>query len=117
MIQVLDHLVIRADRVHENLKSAGDTVFSGHFLLELVKQGVVREQAYQWVQECSLAALEWKGAGKGDFIAQVSRHREISKILSEKKVKELASIKHQLRNVDEIFRQVDLEFKNGKSKK
>lgn len=100
MNQVLEQLKVQTDQVHQNLASAGSTVFSGHYLLELVKKGATREDAYAWVQSCALSALE----GRGDFLQNLSQHKEIQKILSEKKIKELGSIKYQLRNVDEIYK-------------
>lgn len=100
MTSVLQNLNVKSDQIHKNLQSAGKTVYSGHYLLELVKAGATREQAYAWVQECALTALE----GKSDFVDLVSRQGEISKLLSEKKIKQLGSIQYQLRNVDEIFK-------------
>ncbi len=102
MNTVLSQLVVRADRVQENLTQAGPTVFSGHFLLELVKKGATREQAYGWVQDCALASLE----GRGDFIELLSQHDEIKKRLTEKVIRELGSVHHQLRNVSEIYLRV-----------
>jgi len=105
MNNVLEGLVVNLDRVQKNLDWAGPTVFSGHFLLELVKAGATREQAYGWVQQCALSALE----GRGDFIALVSEHAEIKKRLSDKKIKQLGSMKYQLRNVDEIYKRALLK--------
>jgi adenylosuccinate lyase len=99
---VLEKLVVNEKRVHQNLISAGPTIFSGHFLLELVKAGETREQAYQWVQECALAALEQKG----EFVALISQHSEIKKRLPADKIAQLGSLKHQLRNVEEIYTRV-----------
>lgn len=77
-------------------------MFSGHYLLDLVKVGATREQAYAWVQECALSSL----GGKGDFIELLVKHPEIQKKLSEKRIRELGSLEYQLRNVDEIYRRV-----------
>lgn len=102
MNRVLDQLDVREDRVRLNLNNAGATVFSGHYLLALVQQGVTRESAYAWVQQCALGSLE----GQGEFIDLLSAHPEISKYLSQKKIQELGSIQHQLRNVREIYKNV-----------
>ncbi len=101
MNQVVQQLGVRSEQVHKNLQTVGKTVFSGHYLLELVKVGVTREQAYAWVQECALASLE----GKGDFVDLVAQHSEMKKRLPEKKIRQLGSIHHQLRHVDEIYAQ------------
>jgi adenylosuccinate lyase len=100
MSSVLDQLVVKTDRIQQNLKSAGSTVFSGHYLLELVKAGVTREQAYVWVQQCALESFE----KKEDFVELLVRHDEIKKRLTEKKIRQLGSLPYQLRHVDEIYR-------------
>jgi adenylosuccinate lyase len=102
MNSVLEGLVIRRDRVLHNLSLAGSTVFSGHYLLALVKNGATREDAYGWVQECALASLE----GRGNFIDLLKAHTEVSRILTVKEIGRLGSIEYQLRNVSEIFRRV-----------
>jgi adenylosuccinate lyase len=99
---VLEGLVVNEKNVAANLARAGTTVYSGHFLLELVKAGATREEAYAWVQECALGSFE----GKGEFVALMESHPEVSSRLSRKEIRELGSIRHQLRNVDEIYRSV-----------
>lgn len=99
MTQVLEHLEVRVQGVHKNLSAAGKTVFSGHFLLELVEQGITRETAYAWVQECALKSFE----GQVDFMTCIAKHPEIQKVLSPKKIEELGSMGYQLRNVKEIY--------------
>lgn len=98
--RVLSELVVNEDRVRENLQSVGQTVFSGHYLLALVKKGVTREQAYAWVQECALKSL----SGGGSLIELLLLHPKISKILSEQEIRNLGSLDYQLRNVDAIYR-------------
>jgi adenylosuccinate lyase len=100
LTRIVDNLVVRKDRVAANLETAGALVFSGHYLLELVKAGATREEAYAWVQSCALASLE----GKGDFVMLLGAHEEIRKRLSPAKIRELGSLKHQLRSVAEIYR-------------
>jgi adenylosuccinate lyase len=96
---LLEHLTVKTENVHKNLQAAGITSYSGHFLLALVKEGVSREKAYEWVQSCALASIE----KKGDFVQLLSDHSEIRKVLSAQKIKELGSIKYQLKNVEEIY--------------
>ena len=112
MSQVLERLDVHAERVHKNLQAADQTSYSGHFLLELVKTGATREQAYAWIQECALAALGGGkgGSGRGEggktpsFVELLKNHPEVHARLSDKKIGELGSLKYQLRNVDQIFK-------------
>lgn len=109
--QILTHLEVREGRVRENLEKAGPLVYSGHYLLELIKSGVSREQAYAWVQECALLALE---DSHTDFVELLCGHIEISKRISKKKIYELASIQYQMRHVDDIFRGMILDVHPSK---
>jgi adenylosuccinate lyase len=97
---LVNQVVVRQANVKNNLKQAGSSVFSGHFLLDLVRAGVTREDAYAWVQSCALESFE---TGE-DFLSVMAKHPEISRLLSSKKIRELGSIAHQLRNVPEIFK-------------
>lgn len=93
MTGILDQLVVRRDRVAANLALAGNTVFSGHYLLALVQAGASREDAYAWVQECALRSFEEKGA---DFVKLMAAHPEVRKRLTPARVRELGSLKYQL---------------------
>ena len=55
---LVGEVVVRSENVQANLERAGDAVFSGHFLLDLVREGVTREDAYAWVQSCALRSFE-----------------------------------------------------------
>lgn len=111
MTGVIESLVIKEDAIQANLEKAGTLSFSGHYLLELIKVGVTREQAYAWVQECALASIE----SKTSFVELLLKHAEVSALLSAKKIKELGSLKYQLRHVGEIYEQV-LRSSQGRSK-
>ncbi len=112
LIGVLEELVVDQKRVRENLERAGKTVFSGHYLLALVRAGATREDAYAWVQRCALDSLE----GSGDFVKLLSEHPQVSKLLSKKQIELLGSMRYQLRHVDEIFRQA-LPASRGRARK
>jgi adenylosuccinate lyase len=100
MNSILEQMVVRKENVEANLSRAGSTVFSGHYLLELVNAGATREDAYAWVQACALASFE----ENTDFIDLLGKHPEISKRLGSKKIKELGSLRNQLKNVDDIYK-------------
>lgn len=94
-------LVIDRKQIEQNLKSAGTVSFSGHFLMALVEKGASREDAYYWVQACAHESLK---TGK-PMVSFVEKHPEIKKLLKPSEIKELGSMKYQLRNVTEIFSQ------------
>ncbi len=100
MTRLVAGLELKRDRVKANLHAAGDTVYSGHLLLELVRHGVTREQAYAWVQECALRSLDERVA----LVELASRHAGILKSLgSVARVKSVFSERHALRSVGRIF--------------
>lgn len=101
MTRIIEGMTVREENVRKNLEKAGSTVFSGHYLLALVKAGATREKAYAWVQGCALASLE----GRGEFIELMAGHPEVRNLLSEARIRQLGSLKFQLRHVDEIYTQ------------
>jgi adenylosuccinate lyase len=101
MLGTLNRLQVDLVRVNANLDHAGPTVFSGHYLLALVKAGVKREQAYKWVQECALAE-----GSRSEFVKRLEGHPSIKKYLNTKKIQELGSNDYQLRHVKDIYREV-----------
>ncbi len=100
MARLVAGLELRYDRVEGNLRAAGETVYSGHLLLELVRSGVTREKAYAWVQQCALRSWDERTS----FLKLASQHPEILKALgSASRVESIVSQKHALRSVDRIF--------------
>ncbi len=97
---IVSALNVDRARVQANLERAGAVIFSGHYLLELVKAGVTREDAYAWVQECALGSFE----GKESFVELACKHQKIREHLSPARIRELGSVKYQTRHVNEIFR-------------
>ena len=105
LIRVIKGMVVREENVATNVKKAGATVFSGHFLLALVREGATREDAYAWVQQCALASFE----GKGEFLDLLSKHRDVSRLLTVNQIRELGSMKYQLRAVAEIYKKAGVK--------
>ena len=100
MNRVLDQLGVDEKKVADNLAKAGASAFSGHYLLELVKAGATREDAYAWVQACALDSF----AGKGAFTDLLTAHAEVSRLLPAGRIRELGSLEYQLRHAKEIYR-------------
>jgi len=58
MTDVIDRLVVNADRMEVNLESTGGLVFSQRVLLSLVESGLSRDDAYRIVQRNAMQAWE-----------------------------------------------------------
>src|SRR5262249_39293212 len=99
---LLDTMFVYPERMKANLESTGGLVFSGQLLLDLVEQGVSREDAYRMVQAHAMRA--WKEGL--NFRELVMKDRNITGRVSVKALDSAFDLKRQLRNIDDIFARV-----------
>ena len=99
---LLDTMFIYPERMKANLESTGGLVFSGQLLLELVEQGLSREDAYRLVQGHAMRA--WKEGL--NFRELVFKDPEITGRVPAKAVERAFDLKRQLRHIDAIFARV-----------
>jgi len=99
---LLDTMFIYPERMKANLESTGGLVFSGQLLLELVEQGVSREDAYRLVQGHAMRA--WKEGL--NFRDMVLKDPEITGRVPAKAVQRAFDLNRQLRHIDAIFARV-----------
>jgi adenylosuccinate lyase len=85
-----------------NLEMTRGLIFSGQLLLDLAAKGVLREQAYLWVQRNAMHAWEH---GE-DFRRLVAADADISRTLTPSEIDTAFSLERQLRHVDAIFERV-----------
>ena len=95
-------LVVYPERMAKNLDSNGGLVFSGQLLLEITAKGVLREEAYRWVQRNALKAWD----EDGNFRELVERDEEIRAVLDPEDYDRAFSLERQLKNVGAIFERV-----------
>ncbi len=93
-------LVVDAEAMRKNLAHAGEIVASGGVLLALVEKGVMRQEAYGWVQRCALVE------GGTDFRANLKNDEDVKKHLDGAAIDSLLSLERQLQHVDRIFARV-----------
>jgi adenylosuccinate lyase len=99
---LIETLSVYPERMRVNLESTGGLVFSGQLLLDLVEAGVLREDAYRWVQRNAMRA--WKEGL--NFRQLVLNDPEITARVPRETLERAFDLKRQLRNVDKIFRRV-----------
>ena len=99
---LVSKLLVYPERMRSNLDSGGGLVFSGQLLLELAAKGVLREQAYRWVQRNAMRAWE----EDGNFRELVERDSDIRGVLSDDDISRAFDLKRQVRHVDYIFERV-----------
>lgn len=96
---IIDKLLVYPDAMIANMNKTGGLIFSQNLLIALVTKGVLREDAYKWVQRNAMA--RWlQGA---DFKTNVEADPDIKKYLSDEEVEHCFDPKPMLRHVDEIF--------------
>jgi adenylosuccinate lyase len=99
---ILQHMVVYPQQMRRNLRLSRGLVYSGTLLLELIRKGVLREEAYAWVQRCS--AKVWDEGE--DFQGSVLLDSSISKILTAAEIHQAFDLKQALRHVPDIFDRV-----------
>ena len=99
---LLATMFVYPERMKANLESTGGLVFSGQLLLDLVEQGVSREDAYRMVQSHAMRA--WKEGL--NFRELVMADENITSRVSAKALQSAFDLKRQLRNMDAIFARV-----------
>ena len=99
---LLDTMFVYPERMRINLESTGGLVFSGQLLLDLVEQGVSREEAYRMVQRHAMHV--WKEGL--NFRDLVLKDKEITKRVPREQIERAFDLKRQLRNIDKIFARV-----------
>jgi adenylosuccinate lyase len=99
---LLETMLVYPARMKANLESTGGLVFSGQLLLELVEQGVSREDAYRLVQGHAMRA--W--AEGLNFRELVRNDPDITGRVPTEALDRAFDLNRQLRHIDQIFRRV-----------
>ncbi|HEY3128507.1 MAG TPA: adenylosuccinate lyase [Acidobacteriota bacterium] len=100
--RVLSGLCVNEARMMENLNLSRGGIYSGQVLLELSRKGVLRDEAYRWVQRNALESWD----ENLDFQKLVEQDPDISAWLSVEEIKQVFSRDHYFRNVDKVFKRV-----------
>ena len=99
---LIDKLLVYPENMKKNLDKMGGLIYSEGILLELVRSGIAREEAYKLVQRVAMKIWE-KG---GDFKELILNNREIMKYITPASIEKAFSINHHLKNVSYIFKRV-----------
>ncbi len=106
---LIDTMFVYPERMKLNLESTGGLVFSGQLLLDLVENGLSREDAYALVQSHAMKA--WKeGLNLRDLVL---KDKKITSRVPRRQIERAFDLKRQLKNIDKIFARV---FKKSRAK-
>ena len=96
---IIDKLLVYPEAMLANLNKTGGLIYSQNLLIALVSKGVLREDAYKWVQRNAMA--RWlEGA---DFKTNVANDPDIKEYLATDEIEECFDPKPMLRHIDLIM--------------
>lgn len=96
---IVDKLLVYPETMQANIEKTGGLIFSQRILLALVGKGVVREEAYRWVQRNAMA--KWmEGA---DFKTNITKDADVKKYLSPEEIDACFEYSYYLRHIDTIM--------------
>lgn len=105
LTNLVDKLLVYPEAMMENLNKTGGLIFSQRIMLAVVSKGVLREDAYKWVQRNAMA--RWlKGE---DFRTNVEKDPNITKYLTKEEIDNCFDYQWFLRNVDMIMARFGIE--------
>jgi len=96
---------VNKEKMLENINATKGLVYSQHLMLELIKKGATRMEAYDIVQTVALRANDLES----DFKKLVEKSDDIKKYLSAKELEDCFSLEYHLRHIDTIFKGAGLE--------
>jgi adenylosuccinate lyase len=103
-INVINKLIVHPDRMLENLELSKGIIFSQRVMLELIKKGLTRLEAYNIVQRNAMNARE-----SGEHFKDVLlRNGKIRELLTEEEIEDCFDIQYHLKHVDKIFKKVGI---------
>jgi len=97
---IIKRLLVHPDKMLRNLGLSRGIIFSQRVLLELIKKGLTRLEAYDIVQRSAMLARE-SGEHFKDVLMRNARMRQY---LSGKEIERCFDIKYHLKHIDRIFK-------------
>jgi adenylosuccinate lyase len=105
MCYILNNLHVYPENIQRVLNATRGLIFSQKVLLALVQKGLEREESYKIVQ--GLAMEVWNDPNL-HFKEEILRRDIFRKYLTEKEVEEIFDLKAFLKNVDAIYKRLEL---------
>lgn len=102
MTKIITRMVVYPDRMLKNIELTRGLAYSGQLLLDLTRKGILREDAYRWIQRCSMKVWD----EDKDFLQVLQEDPDISRVLTPDEIRSVVNPEHQMRNVDTVFARV-----------
>jgi len=101
---LVEKLVVNEEKMLKNMEVTGGLIHSQRIMLELIKKGATRIEAYDIVQQ---AALDSHQTGK-PFKEALGKTKELKKYMSADEVENCFELGYHLRHIDEVFKSIGL---------
>ena len=101
---LISMLVVNEDKMLENMGVSKGLVYSQHVMLELIKKGATRMEAYDIAQQASLEAYR---TGK-QFKELLLANEAIKEFMTPEEIEQCFDLGYHLRHVDKIFKNIGL---------
>ncbi len=101
---LMDNLVVYPENMTANLERMRGLVFSQNLLLDLIRAGKTRDEAYRLVQ--GAAARVWDE--DLSFREAVAREEGITSVLDDAAIDDALSLARSLRNADKVFERIGI---------
>ncbi len=102
LVNILDKMIIYPKKMLSNLNITKGLVFSQEMMLELIKTGISRENAYRIIQRHAKTSI----AKNIDLIKLIKNDKNITNKISEKKINSIFTYTKHFKNVNYIFKRV-----------
>lgn len=103
-IPILEGLLVYPKNMIASLTKTKGLIYSQRVLLELMKKGLTREDAYSIIQSCAMQV--WQETS--DFKDVLNRDRRVRKYLKTSEIEACFDIKYYTRHRDRIFKKLGL---------
>lgn len=104
MADLVNRLSVNESRMRENLDMTRGIIFSQRLLLELIKRGLTRVEAYDIAQE---AAMNMK-RNDIDFKEALTGNEKVRKVMGSKAIEDCFDLGYHTKNIDKIFKRVGI---------
>lgn len=104
MTGLVNKLTVNEERMRENLGRTRGIIFSQRVLLELIKRGLTRVEAYDMVHD---AALNMQKSDI-DFEEALKRNNKVRNVMGPKAIEECFDLSYHTKFVDKIFKKVGI---------
>ncbi len=105
LIPLIEGLLVYPKNMITSLSKTNGLIYSQRVLLELMKKGLTREEAYNVIQHCAMQV--WQETS--DFKEVLYRDRKVRKFLKPREIDACFDIKYYTRHRDLIYKRVGIK--------